>query len=80
MSRVSHNLQLPRPDKTEIAALAAAMFPQQADLIRELEELGTITGNLRSLAVATRQARQAARGEPVSLPLLRRIIRMMWGR
>lgn len=80
MSRVTHNVQLPRPDKKEIAALAAALFPGQADLTRELEDLGAITGNLRSLAVAARQARQAAKGEAVTLAMLRRIIRMMWGK
>ena len=77
MSRVTHNVQLPRTDKKEIGVFAAAAFPGQADVIRELEDLGAVTENLRSLAVATRRARQVARGEPVTLPMLRRVIRMM---
>lgn len=77
MSRLTANVHLPRPDKKEIATLAAALFPQQTDLIRELEDLGAITGNMRSLGVAARQSRLAARGEPVTLDLLRRTIRMM---
>lgn len=80
MSRLTHNIQLPRPDKKEIAALAEALFPQQADLIGEMEDLGAIAGDLRSLSVAARQARQAAKGGPVTLSLLRRIIRMMRGK
>lgn len=79
MSRVTHNVQLPRPDKKEIAALAASLFPAQPDLIKELEDLGAITGNLRSLAIAARRARQAAKGEPVWLKLLQQVIRMMQG-
>lgn len=80
MSRVTHNVQLPRPDKSEIAALAVALFPDRPDLSGELQELGSITGNLRALAVAARQARLAAKGEPVTLPQLRRVIRVMGGK
>lgn len=80
MSRLTHNVQLPRPDKREIAAHAQSLFADQSDLIAELEELGAISGNLRSLAVAARQSRLAAKGEPVTLAVLRHIIRMMGGR
>lgn len=80
MSRLTHNVQLPRPDKKEIAALASALFPGQADLIRELEELGAISCNLRAPAVAARQARFAAKDKPVTLSLLRSVIVMMGGR
>ena len=80
MSRVTANVHLPRPDKKEIAALVAALFPGQSDLIRELEDLGAVMGNLRSLGVAWRQSRLAAKGEAVTLDLLRRIIRMMGGK
>ena len=80
MSRVTHNVQLPRPDKKEIAALAASLFPKQADLCRELEELGAVTGNLRSLSVAARQSVRAAKDVPVTLPLLRQAIRIMGGK
>ena len=80
MSRVTHNVQLPRPDKAEIAALAVALFPDQRELSGELQELGAITGNLRALAVAARQSRMAAKGEAVTLPLLRRVIRVMGGK
>jgi hypothetical protein len=80
VDRVTHNFQLPRPDKKEIAALAAVLFPQQADPIQELQDQGTIKGTLRSLAIAARQARQVAKGEPVTSALLRRIIRSMGGK
>lgn len=80
MSRVTHNVQLPRPDKKEIAALAHSLFPNSGELVAELEELGAINGNLRSLAVAARQSLLAAKGEPVTLALLRRVIRMMGGK
>ena len=80
MSRVTANVHLPRPDKKEIAALAAVLFPGQSDLIRELEDLGAVTGNMRSLGVAARQSPLAAKGEAVTLDLLRRIIRMMGGK
>ena len=80
MSRVTHNVQVPRPDTREIAAMAQSLFPNESDKIAELEELGAITGNLRSLAVAARQSHLAAKGEPVTLALLRRVIRMMGGK
>ena len=80
MSRVTHNVQLPRPDKAEIAALAVSLFPDQRELSGELQALGAITGNLRALAVAARQSRLAAKGEAVTLPLLRRVIRVMGGK
>ena len=65
---------------TRAAALAAALFPDQRELSAELEELGAITGNLRALAVAGRQARLVAKGEPVTLAQLRRVIRTMGGK
>ncbi|WP_323005431.1 ATP-binding protein [Pseudorhodobacter sp.] len=79
MSRVTHNVQLPRPNKKEVAALATSLFPTQSDLIEELKELGAATGNLRTLATAARRSRQSAKDEPVNLALLRQIIRMMMG-
>lgn len=80
MSRVTHNVILPRPDKGEFAELAAALFPEQPDLQAELAEFGVVTANLRSMAGAARQARMIAKGDAVTLPVLKTAQRLVWGK
>lgn len=79
-SRVTHNFILPRPDREEYAALAAAAFPDQPDLQAELAEFGALTANLRSMAGAARQARMITKGEAVTLPVLKTAQRLVWGK
>lgn len=80
MSRVTHNVMLPRPDRAEFAELAAALFPEQPDLQAELAEFGALTANLRSMAGAARQARMITKGEAVTLPVLKTAQRLVWGK
>ncbi len=79
LSRVTHNVRLPGPDKAEIADLAKALFPGQADLTAELEQLGAVAGNLRALDSVARTARIAAGDKPVTVAMLRQVIKMKGG-
>lgn len=80
MSRVTHNVVLPRPDRAEFADLAAALFPDRPELQAELAEFGGLTANLRSMGGVARQARMIAKGDAVSLPMLKTAQRLVWGK
>jgi DNA transposition AAA+ family ATPase len=77
LSRVTHNMALPRPSVAEFAAFAAALFPEKADLQTVLCALGEKHGHFRAVEVATRQATILANGAPVTAAHLTQAIRMM---
>jgi len=59
LSRITHNITLPGPAKTEYAALAAGLFPAPDDqaLCDMLQAAGVERGNLRTMTIAARQFR-----------------------
>lgn len=79
LSRLSHNLQLPRPNRKECLEFAGTIFSDQ-QLIQELADLGQTKGNLRSMAIASRNAQQRAGDGPVTLAILLIVIKMMGGK
>lgn len=80
LSRVTHNIALPRPSRAEQATFAAALFPKDKELQALLQAFGEDVGNLRAQDVAARQARQMAGDGPVSAAHLRQAIRFMGGK
>lgn len=80
MSRVTHDLELPRPDRTEYAALARCLFPEDEELKAMLEAYGAESGNLRAIAKAYGQAVNLAGKNPVAVEHLRRAIGFSGGR
>lgn len=57
MSRVTHDVDLPRPDKAEYAALALAICGENHEARAMLEKYGTECGNLRAMDKVSRGAR-----------------------
>lgn len=79
MTRVTHDIRLPRPNKAEHAALAEILFAEQPELQEIIAGFGQDVGNLRAQDVAARQARLTARGGSVSADHLRLAIKFMGG-
>ncbi|MCU0898951.1 MAG: ATP-binding protein [Cypionkella sp.] len=80
MSRVTHDLELPRPDRAEYADLARCLLPEAEELRPMLEAFGHESGNLRAVAKAHRQAVALAGNSPVTAEHLRRAIMFCGGR
>ena len=80
LSRVTHNVQLPRPSKAEHAAFSIALFPSSAELQALLTGFGEDHGNLRSQDVAARQARLVAGSDDVTAAHVRQAIKFMGGK
>lgn len=80
LTRVTHNLSLPRPSKDEHAALAKALFPEQPEFQETLAGFGVDEGTLRAQDTAARQAKMLADGGQVSEAPLRQAIKMMGGK
>lgn len=80
ISRVTHNVLLPRPSRSEHRAFAKMLFPASPELQSIIADFGEEAGNLRAQAVAARQTKQAFSGEEPSLNHLRLAIKMMGGR
>lgn len=87
ISRLTHNIRLPAPNRAECTGFAASIWQDEA-LVRELADLGMAKGNLRSMAIAARRAQQIADGGPgngpgggiVTIQHLRQAIKMMGGK
>lgn len=79
LSRLSHNLQLPRPNRKECLEYASTIFSDQ-ELVQALADLGQTKGNLRCMAIASRNAALRAGDDPVTLAVLRLVIKMMGGK
>lgn len=81
LSRVTHNVNLPRPSRSELADLARSLAPESDELVEILRDLGESTGHFRALATAMRVARgMGAPDAPVTPDRLRAAIRTMGGR
>lgn len=80
LSRLTHNMMLPRPSAAEHRDYAAALFPEDDALQRIIQGFGQDQGSFRAQAIAARQARQMAKGQPVTDKHLVGAIRMMGGR
>lgn len=82
LSRVTHNVSLPRPNSLEQAALAKTIFPTSEDLQEVLQSFGEDNGSFRAQAIAARQAELLAKrdNKDVSVVHLRKAIRMMGGK
>lgn len=80
LTRVTHNLSLPRPSRAEHVAFAQALFPDAPELQAILAGFGEDAGNMRAQDVAARQSRLLAGSERVEAAHLRMAIRMMGGR
>lgn len=80
LSRVTHNMGLPRPTSSEHVAYALSQFPDSEELQMMLCGFGEDSGHLRAQEVAARQARLMAKGEPVTPSHLRMAIKMMGGK
>lgn len=82
LSRVTHNVSLPRPTAEEHAAYAAALMPEASKLQELLRGFGEDEGSFRAQAVAARQARLMAgqKNETVNAKHLATAIRMMGGK
>jgi len=79
LSRLTHNVRLPGPNRRECTSFATSLFAD-AELVREIAELGVSKGTLRSMAIASRRAEQLAGDGPVELAHLRHAIKMMGGK
>ncbi|MDR0810038.1 MAG: ATP-binding protein [Gemmobacter sp.] len=80
LTRVTHNIALPRPSQAEHAAFAALLFPDAPELQAIVAGFGVDAGNLRTQDVAARQSRLIAGDGPVTPDHLRRAIKMMGGK
>lgn len=83
LSRVTHNIALPRPSADEVASFAAVLFPNDEPAQAELRAVGESEGNLRVMEVAARQARLHAANNPTDggggsfAKILKKVLRMM---
>lgn len=80
MSRVTHDIELPRPDLSEYETLAHCLFPELEQHRSLLVDFGRDSGNLRAIDKAYRQAKNLAGRDPISIEDLRRAIRFSGGR
>ncbi|MCB1408005.1 MAG: hypothetical protein KDK01_17555, partial [Rhodobacteraceae bacterium] len=79
LSRLTHNMRFPGPNKSECHAFAATLFDQE-DLVAEIAEGGGARGPLRSMATAARNARLLAGDGPVTVAHIRQAFKMMGGK
>lgn len=79
LDRLTHNMTLPRPSRSECEAFAATLFDTH-ELQKELAETGVAKGTLRSMATAARSAQVLAGDGPVLPAHLRQAFKMMGGR
>lgn len=79
LSRVTHNINLPRPSRKELAGFAGSLAPGSAELQAILRDLGESARHFRALATAMRVAGGMGDG-PITPELLRAVIKMMGGR
>lgn len=79
LSRVTHNVQLPRPSRAEHAAFSAALFPSSPELQALFTGFGKDHGNLQAQDVAARQARLIAGAGEVTAAHVRQAIKLMGG-
>lgn len=79
ISRLSHNLQLPRPSRKECLEYAGTIY-SAPELVQELADFGQTKGNLRSMAIASRNAALRAGDDQVTLSILQTVIKMMGGK
>ena len=79
ISRLSHNLQLPRPSRKECLEFAGTIY-SAPELVQELADFGQTKGNLRSMAIASRNAALRAGDDQVTLSILQTVIKMMGGK
>ncbi|HRO10949.1 ATP-binding protein [Amaricoccus sp.] len=78
LSRVTHNINLPRPSRTELADFASSLAPESAELQAILRDLGESAGHFRALATAMRVAGGMGDG-PIGPDRLRAAIKTMGG-
>ncbi|PKP69065.1 MAG: hypothetical protein CVT82_12435 [Alphaproteobacteria bacterium HGW-Alphaproteobacteria-4] len=76
LSRVTHNMRLPGPNRAECLSLAHSVFGE-AELAAELAEGGYVRGNFRVMATAARNARLLAGEGPITVSHLRQAFKMM---
>lgn len=79
MSRVTHNINLPRPTRKELGDFARALAPDSEELQAILRDLGESAGHFRALATAMRVAGGMSDG-PIGPDRLRAAIKTMGGR
>lgn len=79
ISRLSHNQQLPRPSRKECLEYAGTIY-SAPELVQELADFGLAQGNLRSMAIASRNALLRAGDDGVTLSILQTVIKMMGGK
>lgn len=79
LSRLTHNLRLPAPNRQECLSFAATIYAE-ADLAKELAEGGMAKGTLRAMATADRNARLLAGDGPVTADHIRQAFKMMGGK
>lgn len=80
LSRLTHDLRLPSPSRADFAAFAVATYPDDHEKQAVLAGFGEDRGNLRSMAIASRQARVLAGDGVVTVQHLRAAIRAMGGK
>lgn len=80
LSRVTHNIALPRPSQAEHGAFASFLFPDAPELQTIVAGFGVDAGHLRAQDVAARQSRLFAGDSPVTPGHLRQAIKMMGGK
>ncbi len=76
LSRLTHNMRLPGPNRAECLSFAHTVFPD-GELAGELAEGGFARGNFRVMATAARNARLLAGNDPVKVAHLRQAFKMM---
>jgi len=76
LSRLTHNMRLPGPNRSECQSYAATIFPD-AELAAELAEGGLARGNLRVMATASRSAKLLGGEGPVTVAHIRQAFKMM---
>lgn len=76
LSRLTHNMRLPGPNRAECKSYAGTIFPDP-ELAGELAEGGFAAGNFRVMATAARNAKLLAGDGPVALAHLRQAFKMM---
>ncbi len=79
MSRLSHNMRLPGPNRAECQSFATTIFADE-ERFAALAEGGQALGHLRGMATAARSATLLAGDRPVTIAHLRTAFRMMGGK
>ena len=76
LSRLTHNMRLPGPNRAECQAFATTVYPD-AERSTVLAEGGQIIGNMRGMATAARSAELLAGDGPVTVAHIRLAFKMM---